>query len=257
MNVIKILFLFIIIIFIIICLFKYCENIKDQNIKILNKNELYNILLNENDYYNTFTNLDLQVRNVSSIEEYKTIIKDSPVTINKNEELIIINTINNINNKIKNYNTIGLNGNKFNNIKWIIGIIDGTIYEGGYPHTRNNIIIIPKNLINNFELMQILIHEKIHVYQKTYSDDIKLYLNKNDFKIYKINDHNNNYRANPDTDNYIYTDKNNNLMYCLYNNNPNNITDVTLNNTNNFMYEHPFEYMAYTLQDEIINLKTI
>jgi hypothetical protein len=246
----KLFFILGIIIILIICYI--CSTYK-QKVKILNKNELLVLLLNENTYYNTFNSLDLQVRNVSSIEEYIEKIKISPININATDKQTIYNATENIDNKMNNYNTVGLTGKKFNSIKWQIGIINGTEYEGGFPHTREDVIIIPKNLINSSNLMSILIHEKIHIYQKKYPEEIKLYLNYYNFKHVDFRENYQNSRANPDINNLIYMDENDNIMCCLYNDNPKNIMDVTFYPINNDKYEHPLEYMAYTLQDEIMN----
>jgi len=235
-----------IILFLIFLIILYSKN--NNDIKILNKFELLDIIL-DNNYYRTFNQLDLQVRNVNSIDEYKQKIKNSPITINNIEENIIIYNINKINEKLKNYNTIGFNGTKASKIQWIIGIVNGELYEGGFPHTRKNVIILPKRLIFSPNLMKILLHEKVHIYQKIYSDDINNYLNYYKFK--KTNIKYNNSRANPDIDNIIYQDQNNNIMCCLYNNNPKNIMDVTYYPINNEKYEHPYEFMAYTIENEL------
>jgi len=70
---------------------------------------------------------------------------------------------------------------------------------------------------------------------------------KNSKKIYNI-------RANPDIDEYIYKNKNNQLMMCVYKDSPNTLFDVTFYPENNPNNEHPFEYMAYTLESEISKL---
>ena len=61
----------------------------------------------------------------------------------------IISCINNANSYFSTLNLSWLDGSKINKIKWIIGCVKGKSYENGLPHTRNNIIIIPKSIINN------------------------------------------------------------------------------------------------------------
>jgi len=157
--------------------------------------------------------------------------------------LYVINKINNI---FKNYNIIGFDGNKASNIKWKIGIINNNIYEAGLPHTRNDVIIISKSTINSNRLINILLHEKIHIYQKLFPDDIQQYLIVNNFT--KSRKKIENIRANPDIDEYIYTNKNGQEMMCIYNENPVSILDVTYIPDNDNNNEHPFEYMAYTIE---------
>jgi hypothetical protein len=245
-------YLYILFIIVLILLMSY-ENFTNNNIKILDKKEVVDIIINDEDkYYDKFNKIDLHVRNVSSVKEYKQKIINSPITISTNEKEQIINTINKIDNILYNYKIIGFDGKKACQIKWIVGIIDGTNYENGYPHTRSNIIIIPKKIIFSDNLLKILIHEKVHIYQKTFPKDIEQYLSNNKFK--KIQIKINNKRANPDIDNYTYTDSNNNILSCMYNNNASSIMDVTYYPINNPMYDHPYEYMAYTIEKDILNL---
>lgn len=260
-----IIILFLFLFLIIFILFYCCDTFSaPNNNKIYSKNELINILLKDSDsYVNSFNNNDFMARNVNNKKEYNNSIINSCININQKLKNIIIKQIQIANSKFESYNIIGFDGKKCNTIPWNIGIVDGTQYENGYPHTRNNIIIIPKSIINN-NLHSTLIHEKVHVYQKIYTNDILLYLNHNNFT--KINTHTNRNasedvmlfsgaqakdtnlinRANPDIDNNIYQDKNNNILYCIYNNNPKSISDVNCSYS-----EHPFEFMAYFIQNNI------
>ncbi len=56
-----------------------------SNVTILTKEELQTILLSDSDnYYKSFSTLDLKARHVNSIEEYKQLITQSPTNINNN-----------------------------------------------------------------------------------------------------------------------------------------------------------------------------
>jgi hypothetical protein len=246
------LFLFTFIIFIIIFYVYSYELFPNNNILILDKNELIDIIIKDKDnYYQRFNFFDLKVRNVKSINEYKEKILSSPINITNNEKEIIKKTINKIINIFENYSYDNFFiGEKANQIKWIIGIIDGKNYEEGLPHTRDNIIIIPKSLINKNNLIKVLIHEKIHIYQKHFKDNLKIYINKNFKKAIPSSQIINN-RANPDIDTDLYYDKNNNLLYCKYNNNPTSIMDVNYFPINNPSSEHPYELIAYNIENDI------
>lgn len=242
-------YLYIIILIFLYISFRFVKEHFPNNTKILNKDELLNVILNNDNYYNTFNSLDLKVRNVRNIDEYKQIIITEPTTINYYEEYLIKSSINKIKHSLDNYYVIGFDGKKANEIIWTIGIVDGKKYEDGLPHTINNIIIIPKSLIYSNNLKDTLIHELVHVYQKIYPEDIKEYLNHHNFKITtrpKLN-----IRANPDLDNNIYVDSNNNKMLCIYNDDPKSIMDTTYYPENNPSSEHPFELMAYTIENEM------
>ena len=237
--------------FIFFILLSNKEYFLDNNI-ILTKQQLINILIDNTDnYYQRFNFMDLKVRNVSSIDEYKKKIVNSPIDINNYEQKIIIKSIKQINHIFENYTYDNFFiGKKANNIPWSIGIVDGTIYEEGYPHTRGNVIVIPKFLIYQKNLTKTLIHEKIHIYQKYYEDDLLLYINNNFKKAISSSRISNN-RANPDIDVHLYTDKNNHLMYCTYIENPKSIMDVVYYPVNNPSNEHPFELMAYNIETDI------
>ena len=193
--------------------------------------------------------MDLKVRNVESIDEYKNKIKNTCSNIDSVMFTKLLYSTNKINKILEKYNIIGFNGNKAANIKWKIGLINDSIYENGLPHTRNDVIIITKQVLNSYRLETTLIHEKIHVYQKLYPDDIKEYLNTNNFKISRPKT--NNVRANPDIDEFIYKDSNGNEMYCEYNENPKSIFDVIYYPNNSVSNEHPLEYMAYNIESEL------
>jgi hypothetical protein len=218
--------------------------------------ELEKTLLNNKDkYYQTFNLNDLKVRNIKTIEEYNNNIKNSCINFTDDDINILDSSIQMANSKLKKFNTVGFNGLKASQIQWRIGLIHNNIYENGFPHTRNNIIILPKYILENKnKLVEVLIHEKIHIYQKLYPSDILLYLKKNGFHKYRIKDTNDNIRANPDTDNFIYKNLKGEIMKCLYQNNPNTIEDVVFYPINEDKYEHPYEYMAYTLSKIIVKL---
>lgn len=207
----------------------------------LNKYELSNILKNDPDnFYKNMSNDNLIFRNIDNIDYYLNNIYDNLYTINENEKNIIDTAIKKAHNKLKKCNLLGFKYSKLINYPWIIGFSIGDKYELGYPHTRNNIIILNYNNIYDSELYRTLIHERIHIYQKLYDLDIKLFLNYFNFKKVKIKD--NYHLHNPDTDNYIYKFQSNNLLFeCIIKNNKLNYTNKKIE------YEHPYEFMAFLI----------
>jgi hypothetical protein len=218
-----------------------------------NKDELYNYLIKDTDkYYESFSNLDLSVRGLKNLEDYKDKIKEACHECDNNIIKQLNKNINKADDLLREYKCTGFDGEKCANIKWKIGIVDGKSYEGGYPHTRHDVIILPLNLITTNSFINTLIHEKIHVYQKLYPEDIEEYLKENGFSQYKLRKDEEMTRANPDMNEYLYKDKENKIMMAKYNNNPKSLMDVTVYPNNNYNYEHPFEYMAYTISNNII-----
>lgn len=225
-----------------------------QNIIFLNKNDLLNILQNDDDnYYKTFFKNDLYARKISNINNYIDMIKISTSEYNDTEKNKIISCIEESKHIFNDINFEWFDGKKANTISWKLGCIDGKLYENGLPHTRNDIIIMSKENINNFshqKLLKTLIHEKVHVYQKLYPDDLKIYINKNNFRKLKERDESDNIRANPDLDNCIYTDNKENIYKALYNSNPTSIEDIIYSPINSQSYEHPYERMAIEIENK-------
>lgn len=222
----------------------------------LNKYELEKHLINDSDnYYKNFNLLDYKVRNINTLDDYYIKIKNSCRSINNTFSQLLDKAIEIANNKIKKYKCEGFDGLKASNIQWTIGLIDGNEYEGGLPHTRNNIIILPTFIITKkSQLIKTLVHEKIHIYQKIFLNDLQKYLNKNGFTKYLLKNNFNNIRANPDLDNWVYKNKENQIMIAKYLNNCKTIFDINIYPINKYINEHPFEFMAYDLQDKIMKL---
>ena len=226
------------------------------NIYFLNKNELSNMLIKDDDnYYNKFFDYDLYARNIKNINEYKSKIKDSVVNLTEIQKNKLIECCNIVDEKLKEINFDGFDGLKASTIMWKIGAIKGKSYENGLPHTRKYIIVLPIEKINlktTEQLCKLLCHEKVHVYQKKYKEDIDKYLKKNDISILKIREEKDMVRANPDLDNYIYTNNNNIIYSAKYNSaKPSSIVDIEYNNDGTQSSEHPFEKMAIDIENSI------
>ena len=225
----------------------------NENIYFLNSNELYDILKSDkDDYYKTFYNNDFITRNIKNINEYINIIKKSVYDPNEEEKDKIKKCIIDANNRLERIKFNWFNGIKAKELTWNIGCIKGKYYENGLPHTRENIILLPKEDINENSIKKLtdtLIHEKVHIYQKTYSNDVGKYINEYNFKIIKERDNNDNIRANPDLNNIIYKDNNNNTYKATYINNPKTIEDITYSPINEQSYEHPYEKMAIFIEN--------
>ena len=136
-------------------------------------------------------------------------------------------------------------------IPWKIAIFSGKQYESGYPHTRADVIFIPNILISSSELAKTLLHEKVHLYQRAYPQEMDSWLRSRGFDRWKTRVSEPLSRANPDLDAWIYIDPaTQKPMVALYNSEePTNISDVKLTN---FSFEHPYELMAYEIADRFV-----
>ena len=141
----------------------------------------------------------------------------------------------------------------FNKYRWKFALINN-VYEDGNPHTREDIIFLSPKIINYSDdtLIEILIHESIHIYQRYNKNEINNYLLLNNYSISRKRETEPLIRANPDLDEYIYKDKNDIEMIYKYScKNPININDLIKSSNNN---EHPFEVMAYEISNKYSTL---
>ena len=232
----------------------------------------------EDRYVANLSPIDLYARKVSSKEEYINIIKGEATHFNKGDKLMLdkctkkadellrninINTISSESNldysKYLNYKDIA-------NIKWVLAITrndNGGKYEDGLSHTRKHIIFLSQDVLNysEDEIIKLLIHEKIHIYQRYNEASFKTiiynmgYAESTDSQ--EISQDKLKYvRSNPDVNNKIYKNLHTGeLMICLYSSDkPKNINDIIIEN---YAMEHPYEKIAYEISEHIYNIHKI
>jgi len=229
-----------------------------QNVIFLNKYELSSFLIKDKDnYYKSFHEKDLIVRKISNINEYKEKIRTSTSDFSPYQKEKILFCTEKLNNTLINVKYPWFDGKKAIQTPWKFGSINGSDYENGLPHTRSDVIILPQVAIDNYsyqELTKLILHEKIHIYQKMYPKDIENYIQHNKYYKFKKRSEVIDSRANPDLNEWIYNDSNNNTFVAIYNSNPKSISDVTFYSNNNKNEEHPFEKMAYEMSENIKSL---
>ena len=220
-----------------------------NNIVFLDKNTLYNYLIQDgDDYYKTFTQKDMDIRNLKNIEEYSGLIQQSVGEFSGGQKKIITECIHKADNFFSQLKFPYFDNEKMKNIDWTIGGFQGNLYEGGLPHTRQNVILIPcdKN-VDNIDISGItstLIHEKVHVYQKLFPEDVKKYFSSKGLHAVGKRNNKDNIRANPDSDSNIYKDTTGKIYTLEYTNNPKDIGDVLPDGK-----DHPNEEMAYEIDN--------
>ena len=245
-----ILIIIIIIIFSVMILFYFLNN-TEPKITFLSRTTLVNYLIQNNDkFYNTFNEIDLKVRNIKNLEEYYKIIKASIDDINVDYQNLLIKCINKSNKFILQLKEPFFDNIKCYNIPWKIGTMTGNKYENGMPHTRGDIIILPKYTDDNEDfLTKLLIHEKIHIYQRFFPKLCDTYITHLGFKKHKKVVKNDRIRANPDIDDWIYKDTDGQIYKSVFKEDAEKITDVIFFPINRSRYEHPFEKMANEISD--------
>jgi hypothetical protein len=226
-----------------------------QNIVFLNKNELASFLISDKDnYHKSFHEKDLNVRKVSSIDEYNEKIRSSVSDFSLYQKEKVIYCVEKLNNTLVNVKYPWFNGKKAIQTAWKFGSIDGSNYENGLPHTRSDVIVLPQVALDNYsyqDLTKLILHEKIHIYQKMYPNDIENYIQHKNYYKFKKRSEIIDSRANPDLNEWAYNDSNNKTFVAIYNSNPISISDVKFYPNNNDNEEHPFEKMAYEMSETI------
>jgi hypothetical protein len=200
-------------------------------------------------YFQTFSKVDYTVRNIRTIDDYYKIIEQSVDQFSEEQKREITECILAADAFFETKRTTWFDVKKCNAIPWKIGCIkkldQSNTYEEGLPHTRTDLILLPKTMSQNpGSLTRLLIHEKIHIYQKMYKADVLAYLNESGFTKHERKSTEDTGRANPDIDNWTYKDKNGEIYKSQYLDGAKSIHDVTFLSGNDQTSEHPFEKMA-------------
>jgi hypothetical protein len=214
-----------------------------------------NDIINNSIFFDRMTEYDLYARKINSIEEYKKHYTHNIVNFNYNNVKELEKYVKEIDNE-----NIFIEKINLSDIKWKFIKINSKIEEG-FPHTLGDVIVLSDSFFNytNELKKEVLIHEKIHVFQRLYPIEthnfIKTKLNLNvidNIKTFKLA------RNNPDIDGFMYTYDNKHGFIQLYNNDkPYGLKDSDtyvislkdkkiVNKINKYIgqYEHPFEIMA-------------
>jgi hypothetical protein len=251
----------------------------------------------KDNYVRNLSALDLHARGVKTHVEYLNHIEDTAISFTDDEKELLERCAKDADKYLRNerFKEVDygkhLNGNDIADIKWIFANTYTNYHldtikenEQGLPHTRENVILLSKNVLKNdaLNLTNTLLHEKIHIYQrynpKIFDTIIKeMGLKELDRKHFKQAKY---IRSNPDTNNKLYyypTAKNGSgiggildiitgiggdadegtdaipeydiekVMVCLYRNDkPNSINDVI---QKNYTAEHPYEKIAYEIAE--------
>lgn len=228
-----------------------------DNVYYLEKNETAKFLLLDSDnYVKNMSEIDLYARKVSDRNEYINKVSKNAMSFNIEEKEKLLRCSKMADSFLRLYKNQYINSKDMISIKWKFALVSNTLdkknieYEDGLPHTREDIIFLSKYVLNNndIDLTNVLIHEKVHIYQRYNKDVVDKIIKDLGYMYSRKNEHKLK-RSNPDINDDIYINPmNNKEMYSLYRSEkPNNISDTIINN---FTTEHPYEVMAYNIADE-------
>ncbi len=189
-----------------------------SNVRILSGAEMRELICvrgSIDDYYDSFSVTDLRARGVSSLSEYLKRI-ESVCVLNTKHDSDIQDTIRQCVEQvdwekvIRNSSWIDIG--RLRALPWKIGLTCGKekTYEYGLPHTRGDVIIISESSVSksgkdNDDLLDTLIHEQLHVYQKMFPEDFQKYLDYEGFIRHCKRKDIKNVAANPDADEWVYS----------------------------------------------------
>jgi len=224
-------------------------------ITFLNQEETQNLILGENDFFFfRFNDRDLKARGCDTISDYIEKCKNAASDFSTLQRALLRNMLLrqekkiaeklNASNPRSRCDWIDLS--LFMALPWKLACVKGKEYENGLPHTRNDVIILPEDHLlvqdDDPDLFDTLLHEQLHVYQKTYPAYFKnAYLDRHGWTPFEKVYNDKNIRTNPDMDEWIYQ-KNGNVYRSTYNSStPTGLMDVSFQPKNDYRYEHPNE----------------
>lgn len=145
----------------------------------------------------------------------------------------------------------GMDPDTMAGIAWKLALTNGTAYEEGLPHTREDTIFVSTEFFDENSIQEnsrTLLHEKVHLYQRLYREACTRQLFALGFTVHKLRKQVEMIRCNPDLDGIIYRDPKGKVLACFYRNKaPRSIRDVVY--MSSCKTEHPFEKIAYELGD--------
>ena len=153
-------------------------------------------------FFRNLTPTDLYARGrASSQEEYAQQYMESKITFSDDEKDILEKCISQANDLLRSFPKLQL-------APWNFAKVKASI-ENGYPHTIGNTIVLNERVLRYpiKELTKTLIHEKIHVAQRTHPIDFMQLYESIEFKKTRVASRHTLARANPDIDNFLYTYK--------------------------------------------------
>ena len=139
---------------------------------------------------------------------------------------------------------------QLNDISWQFAKTIAPYYLDGLPHTRADIIFLTDRdigLASVEKLSKILLHEKIHVWERKHPEEIGGWIERKGFKKIKRISEDGLQRQNPDIDDFIYEDAKGKICGVRFKNaNPRDLHDIQSNYDSSC--DHPYEQFAYGME---------
>jgi hypothetical protein len=220
---------------------------------------------------------------ISSMNNYDKLVRNINKYTSSSDYIVNITSIQNsiIKADEKELSTIINKYTRFKNTVFNIAFFNDDAIENGYPHTVNNTIMLPVKYYFNMKQQKqriiLLIHEFIHVYQRTHPFEFNhLLIHTLGLRIDNFTDayYKNRKRSNPDINGLLY-DEGGKHRVMLYNDSPTTLADAYVyshvyskvlqkdnaytrlvekySNLIHIQHEHPYETLACILAHVIYN----
>lgn len=218
----------------------------DPHVYFLRREDTARFLKSDPDgYVAAMSPLDLYARSVSTGAEYTERAAGAAGDFTVAERVRVTLAAQEADRFLERHCSLLLDGGRLAGMPWILALTRGGVYEEGMPHTRTNTIFLSDAALKR-DLVRTLIHEKVHVYQRAYPEEMAQILERRGFRRWKMRMGEPRVRANPDLDPYIYIDpRTREPMVARYTTDrPSSIQDVELSHA---AFEHPLESIAYEI----------
>lgn len=226
------------------------EFFKGLTIVFLTKTSTAHFLLRDEDgYISSMSIPDLYARHVKTHQEYRERSAKVALTFEEEQKVLLEKAAEKVNTFFQNMNSPYIDKERISAILWKFALTENNGYEEGLPHTREDIIFVTPKLLElpEAQLVKTLIHERVHIYQRTYLTMFQEVLKTQGYKVWRERHGYPLIRSNPDLDKYIYQSPSSDIMVTVYRNDtPKHIQDTMQPNE---LKEHPFEEVAYTIAD--------
>lgn len=241
----------VLVLIVVVCAIQMTGHLRHGKCVFLSVDEAVGFLTGDSDgYHRRFHKEDLYARKVATVDEYSKRIRNSGCigTFTADEMRRIREACRVADEFIHSYSEPWFDGDKCSRMTWNIVCVDGSEYENGLPHTRGHMIFFPRRYLyikNPTRYTRTLVHEKVHVYQKTFSHDTRTYLTAHGFEVVGHR-RDNLVRANSDTDDFVYrVYGTGETLFAKYKSRtPESIEDIFYADNSTQRNEHPFERMA-------------
>lgn len=229
-------------------------------------------------YFERLTDMDKYAMNIRSVDEATEKMCNASRSFTPEEQIKIARCCLAADQWFQTVKMPHFDGKKCADIKWKFVLTVGRANEEGMPHTKADVIYLSDSVISDpsDKLTAVLIHEKVHVYERKYPQLMEKWIKWAGYKLHRRQSDIYTARSNPDVDGWTYIDPQGKETVVLYNASlrpseasrdterynsrryslnmfsslPSSILDATYPHNDDPATEHPYEMLAYTLDNK-------